>query len=116
MARTAPTDQAACLALAQRQVGDVGDWTPEQWAQQLVDDSRVIDGTPYYRPYETALAYLERPGQVTARTEGDVSETYRDAQATRARLLRLGSEWDTDQLPKPAEGEAFDSSINWGSW
>lgn len=44
--QTNPRDAPACIALAQRQVGDVGGWTPEQWLAQLTDDGivRPVDG------------------------------------------------------------------------
>ncbi|BDP42917.1 hypothetical protein DAETH_28860 [Deinococcus aetherius] len=53
---TSPTDAAACLVLAQRQIGDASDWTPEQWAAQLADDGLMRDDPPvlHYRPYRTA--------------------------------------------------------------
>lgn len=118
---TSPTDAAACLALAQRQIGDPGDWTLEQWTDQLAEDG-VTRGDPaqlHYRPYRTALAYVMRP-QVTARTEGDVSEQYSVSLTTALaeRLRELDAEWVAQRLP-PESGagqEAWDSRIDWGSW
>ncbi|GBF05849.1 hypothetical protein DAERI_060109 [Deinococcus aerius] len=116
---TSPTDAAACLALAQRQIGDPGDWTLEQWTDQLAEDG-VTRGDPpqlHYRPYRTALAYLLRP-QVKARSEGDVSEQYGDTADLAARLRELDVEWVAHRLP-PENGagqEAWDSRIDWGSW
>lgn len=112
----AATDQAACLALAQRQVGDIEDWTPVQWLQQLHDDS-VSRGEPaavYFRPYRTAHAYLSRPDRVKARSEGDVSEQYADDAATLALLRERDQEWATHHLP--TKQGAWSGAIEWGSW
>lgn len=116
---TDPTDAAACLALAQRQVGDAGDWTPEQWAAQLADDVLLRGNPPtaHYRPYRTALSYVLRP-QVRARTEGDVAEQYTDPAALAARLRELDAEWVALRLPPEATAapEAWDGRIEWGGW
>lgn len=116
---TDPSNAAACLTLAQRQIGDAGEWTPEEWADQLAEDG-VMRGDPpalHYRPYRTALAYLLRPG-VKARTEGDVSEQYSDSAALAERLRELDAEWLAHRIPPEAAAtaEVFDSSIDWGSW
>lgn len=115
---TSSTDQAACLALAQRQVGDVAAWSPEQWAAQLADDAVLRGDVVHYRPYRSALAYLLRPGQVNARAEGDVSEQYRDTTAANAtRLQDLDAEWTALRLPPETESAGdWDGTITWGSW
>ena len=119
---TSPTDRAACLNLAQRQVGDVADWTPVQWTDQLAEDS-LLAGDPqaqYFRPYRTALAYLLRPGQVKQRSEGPISEQYADVAATASRLREMDLEWVALRLPQAAEdgasGGSFDGAIDWGHW
>ncbi|WP_288481980.1 hypothetical protein [uncultured Deinococcus sp.] len=117
---TSPTDAAACLALAQRQVGDVAGWTPEQWQAQLVEDSLQRGDPPAtrYRPYRTAVAYLLRPGAVKSRSEGDVSEQYADLTPTVERLRDLDTEWAAHRLPavETPDPDTFDGSITWGSW
>lgn len=117
---TNPRDAPACIALAQRQVGDAGGWTPEQWQAQLTDDGlmRAVDGVQqmFYRPYKTALAYLLRP-RVTARTEGDVSEQYGDLSATVNNLREMDAEWVAARIPpETTTTDAWDSTITWGGW
>lgn len=116
---TSPTNAAACLALAQRQIGDASDWTAQQWEAQLAEDGLLRGDPPvlHHRPYRTALAYLMRP-TVTARAEGDVSEQYGDKTALAERLRELDVEWTAHRIPAEAqpEAEVFDSKITWGSW
>lgn len=119
---TPPDDLAACLALAQRQVGDASEWTAEQWQAQLAEDSLALGNPPkvYYRPYRSAMAYLLRPDRVKARTEGSISEQYVDVAETVKRLRELDSEWEAHRLPsgadEVADGGTFDGAITWGSW
>lgn len=117
---TNPRDAPACLALAQRQVGDTSGWTPEEWQAQLGEDSvmRPVDGEQviFFRPYKTAMAYLLRP-RVTARTEGDVSEQYSDLTATVEHLRDLDAEWIVSKVPpEQSSAETWDGTITWGGW
>lgn len=118
--QTNPRDAPACIALAQRQVGDTGGWTPEQWQGQLTDDGlvRPENGVQvmFYRPYKTAIAYLLRP-RVTARTEGDVSEQYGDLTATVENLREMDTEWVAARIPpETTSADAWDGTITWGGW
>ncbi|WP_278911771.1 hypothetical protein [Deinococcus wulumuqiensis] len=118
--QTNPRDAPACIALAQRQVGDVGGWTPEQWLAQLTDDGivRPVDGVQqmFYRPYKTALAYLLRP-RVKQRTEGDVSEQEGDLTTTVQNLREMDAEWVAARIPpETTSAEAWDGTITWGGW
>lgn len=120
--QVAPADRAACLALAQRQVGDASDWTADQWDAQLGEDGLLL-GDPaalYFRPYRTALAYAVRPNQVKQRTEGQVSEQYVDPAALAARLRELDLEWTALRLPGREEDDgdpgAFTGDVKWGGW
>lgn len=116
---TNPTASAACLALSQRQVGDASGWSAAQWADQLAEDALTRGDPPlaHYRPYRTALAYLLRPGQVTARTEGDVSEQYASSAATIERLRELDVEWTAARIPaEPGTTGEWDGAITWGGW
>jgi hypothetical protein len=118
---TSPLDAVACLALAQRQVGEVADWTAQQWADQLDEDS-VLRGDPpqiHYRPYRTALSYLLRPDRVSARGEGTVTEKYIDPAATAAHLRDLDAEWTALRLPpetSDGSGDSWDGTIRWGGY
>ncbi|GGO24747.1 hypothetical protein [Deinococcus humi] len=116
---TSPTNAAACLALAQRQIGDASDWSPQEWADQLAEDGvlRLDPPVLHYRPYRSALAYLLRPG-VQARTEGDVSEQYADPKALAERLRELDAEWLAHRIPpeEAATAETFDGAVEWGGW
>lgn len=121
MARTDPTDLAACLALAQRQVGDASGWSQADWEAQLAEAS-VERGDPpqtHYRPYRTALAYAQRP-QPTTLQEGDVSEQYSVTltQELKKHLGYMDREWEAEVLPpKPSEvKEDWNSDITWGGW
>ncbi len=120
-APTAPSDRSACLALAQRQIGEADGWTPDQWDAQLSEDSLLL-GDPavqYFRPYRSALSYLLRPGQVKARSEGSISEQYADTASLAARLREMDIEWTAIRLPsgaEEAEQGAFSGEIEWGHW
>lgn len=114
MAAVSARDGPACLALAQRQVGDVSGWTPEQWLAQLNDDSLTLNGLVYFRPFRSALAYLSRPDRIKARSEGDVSEQYGDDTATLALLRERDQEWAAQHLPNTQE--EWSGGIEWGHW
>lgn|GEM_PF-6779866 len=113
---TDPTNRNACLSLAQRAANGAGDWTQQDWTAQLTEDA-VERGDPlvtHYRPYATAIAYLQRPDRVTSRTEGDVREDYEDVTSVLEYLRGRSAEWDAALPPDASAVNLTASFTGWG--